>query len=135
MHVINGKEQPVAYTSRTLSQAERNYAQLEREALAIIFGVKKFNQYLYGRQFTLVTDHQPLCKLFGHKGSSSTCGSPHAKMDPHLKRLCLQDRQAQLINVQTVFLVCHIRQLTYIQLRKEMRCMQCPLITFLLQLN
>ena len=66
MHVINGEEQPVAYASQTLSQAERNY-KLEREALAIIFGVKKFNQYLYGRQFTLVTDHQPLCKLFGHK--------------------------------------------------------------------
>lgn len=67
MHIYNGKEQPMAYASRTLSQAERNYVQLEREALALIFGVKKFNQYLYGWQFTLVTDHQPLCKLFGHK--------------------------------------------------------------------
>ena len=67
MHVINGKEQPVTYASRTLTPAEKNYAQLEREAVVIVFGVKKFNQYLYGRQFILVTDHQPLCKLFGHE--------------------------------------------------------------------
>jgi len=67
MHVIGGKEQPVAYASRMLTQAERNYAQLEREALAIVFDVKKFNQYLFGRQFTFMTDHRPLCKLFGHK--------------------------------------------------------------------
>jgi len=40
MHVTNGAEQPVVYASQTLSQAERNYAQLEWEALAIIFGVK-----------------------------------------------------------------------------------------------
>ena len=90
MHVINGKEQPrqpVAYTSQTLSQAERNYAQLEREALAIIFDVKKFNQYLYDRQFTLVTDHQPLYKtLWAQRGNTSACSSPHAKMDPHSKR-------------------------------------------------
>ena len=46
--IINGKEQPVAYASRTLNDAEKNYAQIEREALALIFDVKKFNQYLYG---------------------------------------------------------------------------------------
>ena len=67
MHVIGGKEQPVAYASRMLTLAERNYAQLEREAPAIVFGIKKFNQSLFGRQFTLLTDYQPLCKLFGYK--------------------------------------------------------------------
>ena len=66
MHVVNGEEKPVAYTSRTLSSAEVNYAHIDREALAIIFGVKRFNQYLYGCEFILVTDHRLLCKLLGH---------------------------------------------------------------------
>ena len=60
MHVVNGEETPVAYASQTLSVAEQNYAHIKREALAIIFGVKRFNQYLYGHEFILVTDHCPL---------------------------------------------------------------------------
>ena len=51
-HVFpNGEEKPVAYASRTLSKTERGYAQLEKEALALIYGVKKYHQYLYGRKF------------------------------------------------------------------------------------
>ena len=60
-HVMpDGSERPITYTSRTLSSAEKNYSQLEREALAIIFSVKRFHQYLYGHSFILYSDHKPL---------------------------------------------------------------------------
>ncbi|XP_015263543.1 PREDICTED: uncharacterized protein K02A2.6-like [Gekko japonicus] len=60
----DGREVPVAYYSRTLSAAERNYAQIDREGLAIVAGVKKFHDFVYGRPFTIATDHRPLLGLF-----------------------------------------------------------------------
>ena len=60
----DGSEKPVAFASRTLAPAVKKYAQLDKAALAIIFGVKKFHQYLFGRQFTIYSDHKPLQYLF-----------------------------------------------------------------------
>uniref|UniRef100_UPI00109F456C uncharacterized protein K02A2.6-like n=1 Tax=Podarcis muralis TaxID=64176 RepID=UPI00109F456C len=59
----DGREAPLAYFSRTLSPTERNYSQLDKEALALVAGVKRFHEYLYGRTFDLITDHKPLLGL------------------------------------------------------------------------
>lgn len=68
----DGSDHPVAFASRTISDAERNYSAGEREALACIWAAEHFHFYLYGRQFTLRTDHSSLTTLLagaskGHK--------------------------------------------------------------------
>lgn len=73
-HIIKGVERPISFASRSLTSAEMNYSQLDREALAIIFAVDKFFMYLYGRKFKLVTDNRPLTRIFYAKVPAMTAG-------------------------------------------------------------
>ena len=68
----NGTKRPVAFTSRTLILSEKNYSQVEKEALSLVFGVSKFHAYLYGHQFMLLTDHKPLTTILGAKKGTPT---------------------------------------------------------------
>ncbi|KAL8573663.1 hypothetical protein ACOMHN_007216 [Nucella lapillus] len=56
----DGQKFPVKYASRKLSKCEQGYATVEAECLAVVWGVQKFQKYLYGNQFIIETDHQPL---------------------------------------------------------------------------
>ena len=64
VQISNNGPNVVAYASRSLTKTEQNYSQIEREALSILFGCLKFQVYLLGSPFTVVTDHLPLVPCF-----------------------------------------------------------------------
>lgn len=93
-HVMpDNVERPIAYASRALSKAEQNYAYIEKEALAIVFGIRKFHQYLYGNKFVLITDHRPLTSILSP--SKSTPSMAAARMQRWALLLAAHDYTIQ----------------------------------------
>ena len=76
----DGTERPIANASKTLSDTQRRYSQVQKEALSAIYGIQKFHQFLYGRRFILITDHKPLLALFNpQKGTPSMAANRLAR--------------------------------------------------------
>ena len=71
----DGSEKPIEYASRKLSKSECRYSQIDKEALGIIWAVRRFHYYLYGREFELVTDHMPLTHIFNRSKGISEMSS------------------------------------------------------------
>jgi len=79
--------QPIAYASKSLTVAERNYAQIEKELLAIVFACEKFSHYVYGRKTIVQSDHKPLEAIFR---------KPICDTSPRLQRMLLRLLKFQL---------------------------------------
>ena len=76
--------QPMAFSDKTLTQTERNYANNEHEMLAVIHGLERFHTYTFGRHVTVITDHKPLLSLT----TRDICDIP-----PRMQRLTLRSKR------------------------------------------
>ena len=78
-HMIGDQEKPICFASRKLTTSERRYSQLDKEGLAVVYGVTKFQKYLEGRSFTIYTDHRPLLGLLGSDKPIPNLSSPRVQ--------------------------------------------------------
>lgn len=72
---------PVAYASKSLNSTEENYLQIEKELYAVMFGCKRFHEYMYGRKVIVESDHKPL---------EAILKKPLVAAAPRLQRMILQ---------------------------------------------
>ena len=73
-HEDSNHQQTIAYASRALTETGKQYSQTEKEALAIVWAVKHFHLFLFGSEFSLVTDHKPLEIIYGKRTAKTSAG-------------------------------------------------------------
>ena len=86
--VLLQNSQPVAYASRSLTSTEQNYAQIEKECLAVVYGCERFHQYVYGKAVKIENDHKPLEAVF----KKSLISAP-----PRIQRMLIRLQKYNLI--------------------------------------
>ena len=89
--VLLQNSKPVMFVSRALTGSERNYQNLERECLATIWGMEKFQYFLYGKEFTLETDQKPLVSMYRKH---------MVEISPRIQRLIVRSFPYQPFDVQ-----------------------------------
>ena len=70
-HQIKNEERPISFVSFSLTNAQKSYPILHLEALAVVSTIKKFHKFLFGKKFTVYTDHKPLIGIFGKEGKNT----------------------------------------------------------------
>lgn len=71
-HTVNGVERPVAFASATLTEAQTNYAQVHKKAIAVMFGVEKIHIYIFGYHLKLLTDNSGVKEILNPCSGTSS---------------------------------------------------------------
>ena len=127
-HVFDDGEHPVAFGSQTLSKAEFNYSQIEKEALALIFSVKKFHKYLFGQRFTLVTDHKRLLSILSAKTAMPPVAAAHMQCWVIFLSAYSYDIEYKGLSYMLMLTVCHDCQCKERKTRMQLlqQCLRFP---------